>query len=394
MSKMPNRYVNGVYPKLLVRGSGPNVYDDQSNGYIDFICGLGAILFGYKDWFVDSVVQKSITEGKVLLSLSSPLEGELAELLSQVIPIAHKSKFFKTGSEACSAAVKVARAYTGKNKILVCGYHGWHDWYSVSNDKKAGIPLDLLQYVDKFKYNDISDLKAKLSNGDVAAVIMEPTVYEAPLPGYLEEVAAITRQSKALFIFDEMVTGFRFGLGGAAQYFGVQPDLACYGKALGNGYPIAALVGREEYMNVWERDDFFVSGTYGGDLIGISAALGVIRKLQYDPSLTQTIWTLGEQLKSRFNEMAPEGVKCIGYGPRTSFEFPSVEHKALFWQECLRQGILFGYANFMSSSQTQGTLETTLNATRIALTALKRHWSDPKALLDGDVPVEALRLRA
>ena len=397
LSKCPNRFVNGVYPKFIRRAEGCVVEDVDRNLYTDYICGLGPILLGYNNRYINNAVKNQLSDG-TLFSLSSPKEMSLAETLSNIIPSAKKIKFFKTGSEATSAAVKVARAYTKKDKILVCGYHGWHDWYSIVNDKKAGIPRCLESLVHKFTYNDLDSLRQYFDSDDIAAIIMEPVVYEEPKNNFLQEVLQIAHAHGALVIFDEIVTGFRFGLSGYQGRFNVVPDLSCFSKAMGNGFPIAALVGFPDYMNVYERDDFFVSGTFGGDLIGIVAALAVVDCLEWHNGITvDKIWASGKRLKDGFNDICKtydlESIKCEGYPVRTMFTFPSIEHKAFFWQECVKQGILFGYANFISSAHTPLVIENTLNGCEGALRALKEVWSDPKSRLEGDVPVEVFRLK-
>lgn len=400
LSKAPDRYVNGVYPKMLKYGDGCHVEGDNGQVYNDFICGLGPIILGYNFGAVNQAVVETIRNGQVLLSLPHEKESQLAETLYNHVPIAKKSKFFKTGSEALSAAVKVARAYTGKEKVLVCGYHGWHDWYTIVNDKKAGIPKALEATVAKFKYNDLQSLKDHFDrDGDkIAAVILEPVIYEEPKDNFLEEVVRMAHAHEALVVFDEVVTGYRFGIGGAMSHFNVLPDLACFSKAMGNGFPIAALVGQADFMNVFERDDFFVSGTFGGDLIGISAAQATSRYLS-DPryAVKEKIWKLGERLKTGFNAICEAldlpDIKCVGYPCRTMFDFPSAAHKALFWQECLKNGTLFGYANFISYAHTSTVIEHAINCSETALREVKNNWADPKAVLEGDVPKEVFRLR-
>lgn len=397
-SKCPDRYVNGVYPKFLVRGEGCIVEDDHGRCFTDYIAGLGPIILGYNNRFVNNAVKTTIQEGQVLLSLPHPKEITLAETLFNNIPCAKKSKFVKTGSEALSAAVRIARAYTGKEKVVVCGYHGWHDWYAIVNDKKAGIPKALADCIVRFKYNDLESLKDCFILDDVAAVIMEPVVYEEPKDNFLAKVKELAHEHNALFIFDEVVTGFRFGVSGAQGYFDVVPDIACFSKAMGNGFPIAAVCGYGEFMDVFERNDFFVSGTFGGDLVGITAALAVIDALKWhEGDSVKRIWKNGERLKTGFNDLCKllelEKIRCSGYAPRTFFDFPSTEHKALFWQECLKNSVLFGYANFIMTAHTSLVIENTLNICEGALRVVKDNYNDPKARLEGDVPVEVFRLR-
>jgi len=397
LSKMPDRYVDGVYPKYVVRGDGCRLYDSAGKEYIDYICGLGTNFLGYRNEAVDNAVIRLIAETGNIFSLPHPDEVVLAERLRQVVQCCQKIKIFKTGSEAVSAAVKTARIVTGREKVLVCGYHGWHDWYTVSTDKAAGIPGQLKGLVAKFKYNDVPDLERLLKRGDVAAVIMEPVVYEEPRRGYLEAVSALAGKHGALLVFDEVVTGVRFGLGGAMRHYGVTPDLACYSKALGNGYPIAVLMGRDMAMAAFDRPDFFVSGTFGGDLVGIIAAMAVMDAIAADEAGTiGRIWKAGRDLAMGFNSivlrLGLDGVYCRGTAPRTIFDFPSAEHKALFWQECVRRGVLFGHANFTCAAHDDEAISRTLDVCAAALTAAKRAWKRPTSSLDGPIPVEVFRL--
>lgn len=394
LSKLPSRFINGVYPKLLRGGDGCYVESYDHKLYVDFICGLGPIILGYNHPTVNSTVIEKIRAGQVLLSLPSELELGAARRLAIDYEAAEMSRFFKTGSDALSAAVKVARAYTGKMTVAVCGYHGWHDWYTIANDKKGGIPLVLNDYVKKFVYNDLQSLEDILKTGDVAAVVLEPVVYEAPRDGFLQKVVDLAHQHHALVVFDEVVTGYRFGLAGAAGYFGVKPDLACFSKAMANGFPMAALSGLKEYMRVFERDDVFISGTFGGDLIGI-AANDAVRKVlvEKDGLMAKKIWRIGEAFKNCFLEIVEQlqlsgDVNIVGYPPRTMFVFPTTAHKALFWQECIKGNILFGYANFINTCHSDGVLQHTANVMEMAMRQVKQNWADPKAKLEGEMPVE------
>lgn len=401
LSKCPDRFVEGVYPKLLEHGEGCHVWDDEGKRYIDFICGLGPILLGYKNKVVDNYVLDTINTGSVLLSLPHSKEGELAERLRHKTGF-HRFKFFKTGSDALTAAVKVARAATKRDIVLVCGYHGWHDWYTIANDKKAGIPKVLEPLARKFKYNDYEAFPALIDSvsDNLAAVVMEPLVYDAPAKfgnnDFLSAVHGMTRARGALFISDEVVTGYRFGPEGAFRRLtGKSPDLACYSKAMANGYPMACLAG-DKYMDVFESDDFFVSGTFGGDLVGISAALGVLDVFE-SADVPGHLEAMGGMLKDGFkktcNLLGLDKVDCVGFPQRTMFNFPTVAHKALFWQECVKRGVLFGYANFISLAHGKLEIKKTLDVIEDSLRIVKEGWADPVRRLEGKLPIEVFRLR-
>lgn len=394
LSKAPERYVNGVYPKFIKSADGCDVIDVEGKHYTDFISGLGGIILGHRYPKVCDLVAQTIYSGTNLPSLLSPLETEVAEMLSQVIPCAKKVKFFKTGSESLSAAVRVARAYTGKEKVAVAGYHGWHDWYTVSTTRAAGIPRALDGLTLKFAYNDIESLRTLFKKHDLAAVVLEPVVYDEPTNDFLKQVVQLAHAHDAVVVFDEVITGFRIGLGGASGYYGVVPDLACFSKAMGNGFPIAALVGLEEYMNTYERPDLFISGTFGGDGVGLAAAKGVMESL---PSEIGKIWSSGAKLKRDFNSICADAgiseVSCIGMAPRTAFRFPTLPHKALFWQESVKTGVLFGYNNFITAAHTEAVVNKALEACWNALHVVKDAWSDPMSKLEGELPQEVFPAR-
>lgn len=388
LSKSPERYVDGVYPKLLVSGNGCQVYDENGQYYYDYISSLGANLLGYNNPAVDDAVKETINMGQVLLSFGHPKEGELAQKLHEILGF-KSFKFFKTGSEAVSAAVRVARAYTKRDVVLLCGYHGWHDWAAITYDRPSGIPKGLGAWSKKVNYNDLDTIAKLLKNGDVAAIVLEPVVYDEPKNNFLEELIRIAHANGAIVIFDEIVTGLRFGEKGASGLLNVRPDLLCMGKALGNGYPIAVLAG-DENMRVFEMDDFLVSGTFGGDLIGISAAIATLEQIK-----PEKIWRSGSLLKSGFNAIASDlgiqEIRCLGYAPRTMFDFPSPAHKALFWQECVKREVLFGYANFVTQVHGNIVINKTLNCIGEAIKKVKDNWKNPQEKLEGKMPVQVLR---
>lgn len=394
LSKSPNRFVDGVYPKFISYSKGCHAFTLSTPVLTDFICGLGPIILGHRDEAVDGSVIAVIKEFGTCFSLPSPMELYLAEKIEKQLWHGDKCKvkYFKTGSEVLSAAVRVARAYTGREKILVCGYHGWHDWYVVQTIKNAGIPKCLIPLTQSFKYNDLDDFRNKLTS-DVAAVVMEPVVYEAPNKEFLETIRKLTETNGSLLIFDEVVTGLRF----PKNWFNyVIPDISCFSKALGNGYPIGAVVGKPEIMNTFERDDFMASGTFGGELIGISAAMAVLSRFE-NGEIRDHIWAMGTVLKTKFNKLCEklglEKIKCSGYPPRTFFDFPSSAHKALFWQETMKRRILFGYANFICYAHKEWDIWNALNASEEALKIVKENYSYPEKKLEGKMPVEVFRLR-
>jgi len=374
-----------MYPKYIDRANGAYVYCGDKS-YIDYTLGLGAVILGHADPDVVLAVNQQLGNGTIF-GLPHPKETELAELVCDIIPSAEMCRFLKTGSEATSAAVKIARAYTGKKKIVACGYHGWHDWYS-STCKPAGC-ID--RHVVQVKYNDLEAFQKKV-NQHTAAVIMEPYIYEQPKEGFLKGVRKLCDENKALLIFDEVVTGFRTEKFSAQALYKIMPDLTCLGKSMANGIPISCVCGKKELMNVLTKD-CFVSSTFGGDLVGIVAAIETIKKVRsrgYRP-----IEVMGFKLKEAFNRYSQNrdlfNCKCIGLPQRTKFEFPSEAHRALFWQECLKMGVLFGYAQFMSYAHTMPVLDKTVDAIEHATRILRKFQDKPEEKLEGTPPSPALR---
>jgi glutamate-1-semialdehyde 2,1-aminomutase len=388
LSKAPDRYVNGVYPKVIDSGKGSILFDVDNTSYIDYIAALGPIILGYAYEKVDWAVLQQMKQG-VLFSLPSPLEGDVAFGLSRLVTYPSMWKFTKTGSDACSMAVKIARAYTKREKVVACGYHGWHDWFSIVNDKKAGIPVTLDSLIKKAVYNDLGSF-LKLIDDDTACVIMEPQIFDTPQDGFLAGVQEACRQKGALFILDETVTGFRYPKMLAQNYFNIQPDVTIVGKASGNGYPFAAVGGKTAVMKTAERDDFFASTTFGGDCVGLAACRAVLNEL---PSFLDDMVSYGTDLAALFNQVMEGKATCKGFPTRTMFDFPTTEHKALFWQEACKRGVLFGYSNFIMASHLQdGIWERTAEAVREAGKTVLANWNDPKSKLEGGVPKEVFRL--
>ena len=232
LAKGPSQYVNGVAPKYLEKGKGAVVWDVDGNEYIDFNMAIGPLSLGYGYEIVDKAIREQLENG-ITFSLMHPLEVEVAELISEVIPNADSVRYSKTGADVTSAAIRLARAYTGKKKILCCGYHGWHDWYIAVTSRNYGIPEEIQNLTFTFNYNDIDSFLSSVDE-DTAAVILEPVVFQEPKDGFLHKVAEVCKERNIILIFDEMWTGFRMAIGGAQEYFDIIPDLATYSKAIAN----------------------------------------------------------------------------------------------------------------------------------------------------------------
>jgi glutamate-1-semialdehyde aminotransferase len=340
LSKAPSQFVNGVYPKYLVRGRGCRVTDADGNQYIDYPMALGAILLGHAYPKVADAVARQAREG-TLFTLMHPLEVEVAERLCGLVPCAEMARFMKNGSDATTAAVRLARAYTGRSRVAYCGYHGWQDWFAGTTPRAAGVPAALPALLRPFAYNRIETLEAVLAEhpGEYAAVILEHGG-EEPEDGFLARVRDLAHRHGAVFIWDEIVTGLRWAAGGAQEFYGVTPDLACFGKALGNGLPIAAVVGTKALMAEFER--VFVSMTFGGDVLALAAARAVLDEVVRRPVVAH-LWELGttwiEGMRAVIAESGVD-VQLVGAPPRSALTFADQgghtanEVRSLFLQEC------------------------------------------------------------
>jgi len=394
LAKGPQQNVKGIAPKYLVRGKGSHVWDVDGNEYIDFNMAIGPLSLGYAYNKVDEAIKKQLQDG-ITFSLMHPLEVEVAEILNKIIPNAESIRYSKSGADVTSAAIRVARAFTKRNKILCCGYHGWHDWYISVTDRNAGIPNVIQDLTFTFNYNDIQSVIDSIDD-DTAAVILEPFVFEAPKDNFLQKLREVCDNNGTLLIFDEMWTGFRIALGGAQEYFGVKADLATFSKAIANGMPIGILVGRKDVMSVLEKDVFFFT-TFGGEALSLAAVKATISELK-EQNVPEYLARQGKKLKDGYNLIAVElnmpYTKCIGYECRSLITFDAsagnpLEMKSLVQQEMIKRGILWGGFHNMSFSHNDEDIEYTLKAYRDVLPILKKAVNEKNVLgyLKGE-PVE------
>jgi glutamate-1-semialdehyde aminotransferase len=382
LSKGPDQFVDGITPKYLERGQGCHVWDVDGNEYIDYPMALGPILLGYNYPRVVDAVIAQLRKGTTFTLLSS-LEVELAELLVDVVPCAEMVRFGKNGADATMAAVRVARACTGREHIAFCGYHGCHDWYAVTTSLNKGIPEFNGRLIHAFEYNMIESLEEIFATypRQVAAVIMEQPG-EEPKENFLQSAIDCAHKNGAVFILDEICTGFRYALGGAQQYYGIVPDLACIGKAMGNGLPVSAVVGKKEYMK--ELNGIFFSMTFSGETTGLAASVATIRELREKPVI-EHIWTQGRKLRSGLETIKREtgvNVDIPGNPPRSSFVFrnrygnESLDLKSLFLQETVKRGVLFGGPLYISYSHKDEDIARTLEASYDAMVIVKRAFDE------------------
>jgi glutamate-1-semialdehyde 2,1-aminomutase len=398
LSKRANQFSEGVWPGYYSRAKGAHVWDMDGNCYLDMsIGGIGATILGYADPDVDAAVIDAIQSG-VASSLSCPEEVEFSEFICGLHPWSSMARLARTGGEAMAIAVRLARAYTRREKVLICGYHGWHDWYLAVNlvegdPLKAhllpgldalGVPKSLAGTSLSFRYNDLEELERLLreNTGEVAAIVMEPMRSELPNEGFLEGVRHLADQHGSQLVFDEVSSGFRFCSGGAHLDLGVNPDVAVFSKSIANGYAMAALIGTSEVM--CKAEETFISSTCWTEKIGPVAALATLRKfIQQDVS--GHLNDCGEQVRRAWIETAERfalPIQVSGQNPISSFtldveDFPAA--KALFVQIMLSQGILASNSFYAMYSHQASDIERYVSALEIAFKVLA------DALQAGDV---------
>lgn len=379
LAKGPGQWIKGVAPKYLVKGKGSHVWDADGNEYIDYNMGIGPISLGYCYEKVDEAIKKQLEDG-ITFSLMHPLEVEVAELVKSVVPNTESVRYSKTGCDITTAAVRLARAFTGREKVLCCGYHGWHDWYIGVTDRNKGIPEAVKDLTYTISYNDIQSVKDSIDK-DTACVILEPFVFEEEKNNFLTELRKVCDENGTLLIFDEMWTGFRIAKGGAQEYFNVKADLACFSKAVANGMPISILTGRADVMALLEKDVFFFT-TFGGETLSLAATKATLNEI-VEKNLPEVLDRQGKKLKDGYNQIASElgmnYTSCSGYNCRTIMTFNGdlsgcnpLEMKSLVQQEMIKCGVLWGGFHNMCLSHTDEDIEHTLKAYRKVLPILKK----------------------
>jgi glutamate-1-semialdehyde 2,1-aminomutase len=368
-SKSKTQYPFGVSPYFLLRGIGSHVWDADENEYIDFINGLAAVTLGYKDLDVTNAVRAQLDEG-VIFSLPHPIEMQVAEKIVEMVPCAEMVRFGKNGSDATSGAIRLARAYTGRDRVAVCGYHGWQDWYIGSTARNLGVPHSTRDLTHTFAYNNLDSLKGIFQQypEQVAAVILEPMNVVEPKDGFLANVKELAHKNGAILIFDETITGFRYANGGAQEYFGVIPDLATFGKGIANGYPLSAVAGRVDIMQLME--EIFFSSTFGGETLSLAASLATLTKLQQQPVI-ETLTRQGEKVLAGVQDLVERHqmhhIVSLSGHPSWSFllfkdvsPYSQWQIKTLFLQEMFSRGILTLGTHNMSYAHSDTDIERLL----------------------------------
>lgn len=381
-------------PGFIVRGSGVRVWDVDGNEFLDWGMGLRSVILGHCYQPVLEAVRAQLDQG-ANFTRPSLLELELADRMATLIPAAEMFKFAKNGSDATTAAVRLARAFTGRDKVVVCQDHpffSFDDWFIGSTPPNAGIPEAISRLTLRFPYNDLPALQTLFAEnaGEIACIIMEAATLQEPLPGFLQEIRRLTQENGALLILDEMITGFRWHLGGAQRYYDIKPDLSTFGKAIANGFSVAAVAGRRDVMELGgirhsERKVFLLSSTHGGETHCLAAALATLRELE-DRSAVDALWSTGRLLQKGVNELATRAgladyVQCVGYPCSPAIVCKdergvvSMPFRTLFLQETIAAGVLIPYIA-IAYQHTPVDVERTLEAVEQALQVYGRALED------------------
>lgn len=369
----------GVFPHFATAAQGCRITDSTGQTMIDWVNGWGPTLLGYRHPAVEKAIINQLQAGPTL-SLMNPIEIEVARLISELVPCAEMVAFGKNGSDAVTAAIRIARSVTQRDIVLQYGFHGFHDWYTCLQPGTRGILPVLKEYVDSFEYNDLPGLQQLLEKyqGRVAAVIMEPVNMWLPEPDYLASVKKLAHDHGSLLIFDEIVTVFRVARGGAQELYGVEPDLTCLGKGMANGMPLSAVVGKRNYMEHLKSCAFGM--TYRGETLSLAAAKATLEIIRDEP-VTQRMNEIGTLVRDGFHDLCSElDIKCQLSGPasRMTFVFHDQhgiswsEARALFLQECLKAGVLTNGNLLASYAHDEEAAQQTLASFRTALNVLKQ----------------------
>ncbi len=370
-SKSRTQYPVGISPLYAKYANGSKIQDLDGNWYIDLVNGLAAITLGYNNKKVSKAVKKQLKRG-VIYSLPGVLEQQVAAKIVELVPSAELVRFGKNGTDATSAAVRLARAYTNRELIAVCGYHGWADWYIGTTSRNKGVPVSTKELSKTFKYNQIGSLKKIITEypNSLAAVVMEPMNYEFPKNGFLEEIRSLCTKHEILLIFDETITGFRFSSGGAQKYFGVYPDISTFGKGIANGFPLSVVAGSREIMS--EMEEIFFSGTFGGELLSLAAANVVLDKHKNN-QVCKELEVIGRKLKNNIDKIIADHnlqhILQLSGHPSWIFlnwsptDIYSVEElKTFFMQEMFLRGVLILNSHNVSTSITNSDIKIITNA--------------------------------
>lgn len=387
-ARKPEDFIAGEYPIFLEHGKGSRLTDVDGNEFIDFLCGYGPIILGYREEEVDDAVIRQIKDKGFCFTLTQRYQNQLAKKLRELIPSSELSIFLKTGSDATTAAIRIARAHTGRVKVMRCGYHGWHDWCV---EMKGGIPDKFYEDVYEFRYNNIEQLEGLMERygNHTAAIIMTPFGHplhqkmEAPKPGFLETVRELAHRYGAVLIFDEVRTCFRLRMGGAQELYGVTPDLTVLGKGMANGYAISVVTGKAQVMMA-AAQKLFISSTFFPNSDGYIAALKTIEILERE-NVLDNIWDKGDRLLQRLQAIIEKhdvGAELSGVAPMFFLTFKRDEtntqkaKRDAFYTQLIRRGFFFAphHHAYISYRHTEEDLRKTGAAIDEAMALVKQRY--------------------
>ena len=402
-SKGIDQFAYGITPYVVTRGKGAYVWDIDNNKYIDTIMSLGAVIIGHSNNQFNNSLVKQLNKGTTL-SLTSDLEIELSELITKYVPSAEMVRFGKNGNDATTVAVRLARHYTKRNHILFCGYHAWQDWYVSKTSMNSGIPPEISNYSHRFNYNDINSLETLLNKfkGNVACIMMEPISKVEPQDNFLKNVRFLANKHKVVLIFDEVVTGFRWSVGGYQKICGITPDLSCFSKAISNGMPLSVLAGKKEIMK--KSNEIFYSLTFGGETISLAAAIFTINFLIKN-KVCQEIHKNGNYLISELNKIIKYNhiddlVGILGFPSKNFFVFKdngSVSAELLrtfFIQELAKEKILSAGYHIMSYSHNKTVINSLLKSYKKTFEKMKYYLKKGKLKQKINIPKPKLSARS
>lgn len=391
-AKRPDESMAGIMPYFIEKADGCRICDVDGKWYIDYRSSLGPIILGYRYPEVDDAVRAQMDKG-VVFSMASPLEIEVSELLCDMVPGMEQVRFMKTGSEVNGAAIRLARAFTGRDHIVTCGYHGHGDWFACGGGAQVswfpregnGVPKALDSLATRVDYGDVASLEAVFASrgAETAALLMVPYNWDEHVAhGFVTRARKLATEHGVVLIFDQVLTGFRLAAGGAQEYFGVEPDLSTYAKAIANGYPLAAYGGRRDVMQ--KLNDVILTSTYAGETLSLAAGKATLRIIRRD-GVPAHIWSMGERIMKGFDERAAAvglDARSIGLPVAPQFKF-SDDAKAdeaarhVFFRELFARGIFPSRPLLINYSHKEADVAETLDAMEGALSMVAEAIPSP-----------------
>ena len=403
LSKRPEMFLPEHWPSYFSKTKGCEVWDLDGNKYIDTLMMPGTNSLGYNNAEVDEAVIKTISNGN-MSTLNAPEEVELTEKLVEMHPWADMARFARSGGEANSVAIRLARAASGKDNVAFCGYHGWHDWYLASNlsDSKGldghllpgldphGVPQNLKGSVHPFEYNNFAKLEELVKTKNIGVIKMEVFRNKEPENNFLQQVRKLADDNNIVLVFDECTSGFRKNFGGLHKLYEVEPDVAMFGKALGNGYAVTAVLGKRDVMKAAEKS--FISSTFWTERIGSSAALATLKVMDKEKSW-EKITTMGEKINKEWMSLSQEfelPISISGLAALTTFSFESknaLAYKTLITQEMLKKGYLAATAVYVCTEHTPSIINEYLENLKTIFQTKKEceEGRDVMDLLEGPI---------